>query len=60
MAKRNATLIIKNNANSNTFSGASLYAGEAIVNTAGVMMFSGVTSGSNDWVPAGIGANANF
>jgi hypothetical protein len=24
------------------------------------MMFSGVTSGSNDWVPAGIGANANF
>jgi hypothetical protein len=23
-------------------------------------MFSGVTSGSNDWVPAGIGANANF
>jgi hypothetical protein len=42
------------------FSGASLYAGEAIVNTGGVMMFSGVTSGSNDWVPAGIGANANF
>jgi hypothetical protein len=31
------------------------YTGEAIVNTAGgVMMFSGVTSGSNDWVPAGI------
>jgi hypothetical protein len=46
---------------SNAPSGASLYAGEAIVNTAGgVMMFSGVTSGSNDWVPAGIGANANF
>lgn len=62
MATRNATLIIKNNANSNApFSGASLLAGEAIVNTAsGVMMFSGVTSGTNDWVPAGLGGNANF
>jgi hypothetical protein len=47
MAKRNATLIIKNNPNSAApFSGASLYAGEGIVNTAaGIMMFSGVTTG---------------
>lgn len=62
MATRNTRLILKNNANSAApFSGATLYAGEPIVNTAaGIMMFSGVTSGTNDWVPAGSGANGNF
>jgi hypothetical protein len=62
MANRSTRFILKNNANSAApFSGATLYAGEPIVNTAaGIMMFSGVTSGTNDWVPAGAGANGNF
>jgi len=62
MATRNTRFILKNNNNSAApFSGATLYAGEPIVNTAaGIMMFSGVTSGTNDWVPAGAGANGNF
>lgn len=62
MANRSTRFILKNNANSAApFSGATLYAGEPIVNTAaGIMMFSGVTSGSNDWVPAGPNGNGNF
>lgn len=62
MANRSTRFILKNNANSAApFSGATLFAGEPIVNTAaGIMMFSGVTSGTNDWVPAGAGANGNF
>ena len=62
MANRSTRFILKNNANSAApFSGATLYAGEPIVNTAaGIMMFSGVTSGTNDWVPAGPSGNANF
>jgi hypothetical protein len=62
MANRNIRFILKNNANSAApFSGATIYAGEPIVNTAaGIMMFSGVTSGTNDWTPAGTGGNANF
>lgn len=62
MANRSTRFILKNNANSSApFSGATLFAGEPIVNTAaGIMMFSGVTSGTNDWVPAGAGANGNF
>ena len=62
MAIRNTRFILKNNANSAApFSGATLLAGEPIVNTAaGVMMFSGVTTGTNDWVPAGLGGNGNF
>ena len=62
MANRSTRFILKNNPNSAApFSGATLYAGEPIVNTAaGIMMFSGVTSGTNDWVPAGAGANGNF
>ena len=62
MATRSTRFILKNNANSAApFSGATLLAGEPIVNTAaGIMMFSGVTSGTNDWVPAGAGANGNF
>jgi hypothetical protein len=62
MANRSTRFILKNNANSAApFSGATLFAGEPIVNTAaGIMMFSGVTSGSNDWVPAGAGPNGNF
>ena len=62
MANRSTRFILKNNANSAApFSGATLYAGEPIVNTAaGIMMFSGVTSGSNDWVAAGPNGNGNF
>jgi len=62
MANRSTRFILKNNANSAApFSGATLFAGEPIVNTAaGIMMFSGVTSGTNDWVPAGAGVNGNF
>jgi len=62
MAIRNTRLIIKNNSvPSAPFSGATLYKGEAIVNTAdGIMMFSGVTSSTSEWTPAGTGVNANF
>lgn len=62
MANRSTRFILKNNANSAApFSGATLLAGEPIVNTAaGIMMFSGVTSGGNDWVPAGPNGNGNF
>ena len=62
MANRSTRFILKNNANSTApFSGATLLAGEPIVNTAaGIMMFSGVTTGGNDWVPAGPAGNANF
>jgi hypothetical protein len=62
MANRSTRFILKNNTNSTApFSGATLLVGEPIVNTAaGIMMFSGVTSGTNDWVPAGDGGNGNF
>lgn len=62
MANRYTRFILKNNPNSAApFSGATLLAGEPIVNTAaGIMMFSGVTTGTNDWVPAGPNGNANF
>jgi hypothetical protein len=62
MAIRQTRFQIKNNQNSAApFSGTSLLVGEPIVNTAsGILMFSGVTSGTNDWTPAGTGGNANF
>jgi hypothetical protein len=68
MARRQTRFQIKNNPNSLApFSGATLLAGEPIVNTAaGIMMFSGVTTGPTaDWVSAGDGAansggNNNF
>lgn len=62
MTTRNTRFVLKNNPNSSApFSGATLLAGEPIVNTAaGIMMFSGVTTGSNDWVPAGLGGNGKF
>jgi len=62
MANRSTRFILKNNPNSAApFSGATLLAGEPIVNTAaGIMMFSGVTTGGNDWVPAGSNGSANF
>lgn len=62
MAIRQTRFQIKNNQNSAApFSGATLLVGEPIVNTAaGIMMFSGVTTGTNDWTPAGLSGNANF
>jgi hypothetical protein len=62
MAIRNTVFKLKSNQNSAApFSGATLLVGEPIVNTAaGIMMFSGVTTGTNDWTPAGTGGNANF
>ena len=62
MATRSTKLIIKNNSvPSAPFSGATLLRGEAIVNTAdGIMMFSGVTSSTSEWTPAGTGGNSNF
>jgi hypothetical protein len=62
MAIRQTRFQIKNNQNSAApFSGATLLVGEPIVNTAsGIMMFSGVTTGTNDWTPAGVGGNAGF
>jgi hypothetical protein len=62
MAIRQTRLVIKNNTvPSAPFSGATLLKGEAIVNTAdGILMFSGITSSSSNWTPAGTGGNANF
>ena len=62
MATRQTRLVIKNNTvPSAPFSGATLLKGEAIVNTAdGILMFSGITSSSANWTPAGPGGNATF
>lgn len=62
MAIRDTRFIIKNNQTPNApFSGATLLKGEAIVNTAdGIMMFSGVTSSTSEWTPAGPGLNSSF
>jgi hypothetical protein len=62
MAKRRATLIIKNNSiPSAPFTGTTLLQGEGIVNTAdGIMMFSGVTQSTSEWTPAGTGGAASF
>jgi hypothetical protein len=62
MATRSTKLIIKNNSVPNApFSGATLLKGEAIVNTAdGIMMFSGVTSSTSEWTPAGTGGDSTF
>jgi hypothetical protein len=62
MATRSTKLIIKNNSVPNApFSGSTLLKGEAIVNTAdGIMMFSGVTSSTSEWTPAGTGGNSTF
>ena len=62
MATRQTRLVIKNNTvPSAPFSGATLLKGEAIVNTAdGILMFSGITSSTSEWTPAGPGGNATF
>jgi hypothetical protein len=61
MANRSTRLIIKNSDIVNRPLPNSLLAGEAIVNTAdGIMWFSGVTTSTNEWTPAGTGSTANF
>lgn len=56
MATRQTTLITKNSniVNRPLSAITSLFGGEAVVNTAdGIMYFSGVTSSTNEWTPAG-------
>jgi hypothetical protein len=61
MAKRNTTLITKNSNVVNKQLPSSLFAGEAIVNTAdGIVFYSGVTSTTSEWTPAGTGSTSNF
>jgi hypothetical protein len=61
MANRITTHILKNSNIVNRPLPSSLLAGEPIVNTAdGIVYFSGVTSSTNNWVPAGTGTTANF
>ena len=62
MGIRQTRFQIKNNTVPNApFSGATLLVGEPIVNTAdGILMFSGKTSSTTQWTPAGTGTNSNF
>lgn len=61
MAKRRTILVTKNSDIVNRPLPGSLKAGEAIVNTAdGIMYYSGVTSSTSEWTPAGTGTTANF
>jgi len=61
MAKRQARLITKNSAIVNRPLPSSLLPGEAIVNTAeGIVLYSGVTTSTNEWTPAGTGTTATF
>jgi hypothetical protein len=61
MAKRETRLITKNSNIVNRPLPNSLLQGEAIVNTAqGIVFYSGVTTSTNEWVPAGTGTTANF
>jgi hypothetical protein len=61
MANRIATHILKNSNIVNRPLPTTLLGGEPIVNTAdGIVYFSGVTSSTNNWVPAGTGGSANF
>lgn len=61
MAQRSTRLITKNSDIVNRPLPSSLLAGEAIVNTAdGIVWYSGVTTSTNEWTPAGTGTTANF
>jgi len=61
MANRFTRLITKNSDIVNRPLPSSLLGGEAIVNTAdGIVWYSGVTTSTNEWTPAGTGATANF
>lgn len=61
MAIRNTTYILKNSDIVNRPLPSTLMKGEPIVNTAdGIMYFSGVTTSTNEWTPAGTGTTSNF
>ena len=61
MAIRTTTHVLKNSDIVNRPLPSSLLKGEPIVNTAdGIVFFSGVTTSSNNWTPAGTGTTANF
>jgi hypothetical protein len=61
MAIRDFRLKIKNSDIVNRPLPGQLFAGEPIVNTAdGIMYFSGITTSTQEWTPAGTGATANF
>ena len=62
MGIRQTRFQIKNNTVPTApFSGVTLLVGEPIVNTAdGILMFSGKTSSTTEWTPAGTGTNSNF
>ena len=61
MAIRNTTHVLKNSDIVNRPLPSSLLKGEPIVNTAdGIMYFSGFTTSTNEWTPAGTGTTATF
>lgn len=61
MAIRHTTHVLKNSDIVNRPLPSTLLAGEPIVNTAdGIMYFSGVTTSTDEWTPAGTGTTANF
>ena len=61
MAIRTTTHVLKNSDIVNRPLPSTLLKGEPIVNTAdGIVYFSGVTTSTNNWTPAGTGTTANF
>lgn len=61
MAIRTTTHVLKNSDIVNRPLPSVLLKGEPIINTAdGIMYFSGVTTSTNEWTPAGTGSTANF
>jgi hypothetical protein len=61
MANRITTHVLKNSDIVNRPLPSTLLKGEPIVNTAdGIVYFSGVTTSTNEWTPAGTGTTANF
>ena len=61
MATRSTTHILKNSDIVNRPLPSSLLKGEPIVNTAdGIVFFSGVTTSTSEWTPAGTGTTSNF
>ena len=61
MATRSTTHILKNSDIVNRPLPSSLLKGEPIVNTAdGILLFSGITTSTAEWTPAGPGGSANF
>jgi hypothetical protein len=61
MAIRNTTHVLKNSDIVNRPLPVSLLKGEPIVNTAdGILYFSGVTTSTSEWTPAGTGTTSNF